>query len=227
MKIDVYKKNSLNYKAILIKIFIITAVIVFDMLTKSYFQNLYKTNGEFEISAVPNIFSFVYVQNTGAAFSIFSNSTTFLIVLTTIFIFVIIFADYYANSLNGWFVAGSSMIIAGAIGNLVDRMIFGYVRDFIKLDFMNFPIFNVADMFLTIGAILYAIYIIFYLSKEKQAFKFFVNSNSNNNIKIENSNVVENVEKNDTEKDLNKNVKSSNNEEVEMENNKNNKNKKE
>ncbi len=227
MKIDVYKKNSLNYKAILIKIFIITAVIVFDMLTKSYFQNLYKTNDEFEISAVPNIFSFVYVQNTGAAFSIFSNSTTFLIVLTTIFILVIIFADYYANSLNGWFVAGSSMIIAGAIGNLVDRMIFGYVRDFIKLDFMNFPIFNVADMFLTIGAILYAIYIIFYLSKEKQAFKFFVNSNSNNNIKIENSNVVENVEKNDTEKDLNKNVKSSNNEEVEMENNKNNKNKKE
>lgn len=227
MKIDVYKKNSLNYKAILIKIFIITAVIVFDMLTKSYFQNLYKTNGEFEISAVPNIFSFVYVQNTGAAFSIFSNSTTFLIVLTTIFILVIIFADYYANSLNGWFVAGSSMIIAGAIGNLVDRMIFGYVRDFIKLDFMNFPIFNVADMFLTIGAILYAIYIIFYLSKEKQAFKFFVNSNRNNNIKIENSNVIENVEINDTEKDLNKNSKSSNNEEVEMENNKNNKNKKE
>jgi signal peptidase II len=59
-------------------------------------------------------------------------------------------------------------MLSGAIGNLIDRALYGYVRDFIKLDFINFPIFNVADMALTIGAVVFSVYILFIYDTKKK-----------------------------------------------------------
>ena len=76
------------------------------------------------------------------------------------------FIDFYYKSENGWYIAGFSLIVGGALGNFIDRICLGGVRDFIELKFIEFPIFNFADVFLTCGVICYLVYLIFYEFKK-------------------------------------------------------------
>lgn len=100
------------------------------------------------------IFRLIYVENTGAAFSILQDSTTFLIVVSFIILFMgfLIVARNIENiPFKDFFFL--SILSAGILGNLAERLILGHVRDFIKLTFINFPIFNIADIYINIGVI--------------------------------------------------------------------------
>ncbi|MDY4761394.1 signal peptidase II [Streptococcus thoraltensis] len=99
------------------------------------------------------VFSLTYLQNRGAAFSILQDQKWFFTIVTFIVVGV---AAHYANKMikgSLWFLTGLLLIIAGGLGNFIDRVRLGYVVDMVHLDFMNFAIFNVADSYLTVGVI--------------------------------------------------------------------------
>ena len=144
-----------------IKVLAIIFMVVIDLLTKIYFENYFMSGGE-DIILIKNVLGFTYTFNTGAAFGILGKNTVLLIIFTVFFLAIFWFVDFYYKSNNGWYIAGFSLIVGGAIGNFVDRIFLGGVRDFIQLKFIDFPIFNFADIFLTVGVICYIIYLIFY-----------------------------------------------------------------
>ncbi len=111
-------------------------LIIIDFLSKLYFinKNIY----------IFKYFSLTYLKNTGVAFGLFKGNNFIFIILSLIIIFIIIYF-YKDKSLR----LGLDLILAGAIGNLISRIIYGYVIDFI--DFKIWPVFNLADIFIVIG----------------------------------------------------------------------------
>lgn len=108
-----------------------------------------------------NFFDLIFVQNTGAAFSIFENSTVFLIVfsvaaLILILIYVLKNVSKYSVFASLW----TAMLVAGISCNLYERIAFGYVRDFIKLNFVEFPVFNISDIFINLSVLALVVIII-------------------------------------------------------------------
>ena len=113
--------------------------------------------------AIPGLFHLTYVQNTGAAFSAFQGAQ-WLFALIFAGLTVAILYEYFKKRLpftnfERWLIAA---IYGGGVGNMIDRVRFGYVVDMIDLDFMNFAVFNVADCFITCGCILLIAHLIFF-----------------------------------------------------------------
>ena len=102
---------------------------------------------------IPKILSLTYLRNTGAAFSILENQQWLFAVITLVVIGAAIW--YLSKHIKDsvWLLSALSLIIAGGIGNFIDRMRQGFVVDMFQLDFINFAIFNVADSYLTIGVL--------------------------------------------------------------------------
>lgn len=107
-----------------------------------------------EIVFINNFFSFEYIQNTGAAFGLFSGNIILLIGITLLLVGYLIF-DTYKNINKKFNVIFNVLIISGALGNLIDRLFRGYVVDFISFILFNnqMPVFNIADIFVTFGVI--------------------------------------------------------------------------
>lgn len=107
------------------------------------------------ITVIPNFFSLVFVTNTGAAWSIMQGNTLFLAILGIIAIFSLIFVMPTIKE-SIWKSISFTMLYAGIIGNLLDRAIFHYVKDFLKFTIFGYeyPVFNFADIFIVVGAIL-------------------------------------------------------------------------
>ena len=115
------------------------------------------------VDAIPGLFHLTYVRNTGAAFSAFSGMQ-WLFALIFVALTVAIFYEYFKKPLpfttaERWLIAA---IYGGGVGNMIDRLRFGYVVDMIEVDFMNFAVFNVADCFITCGSILLMLHLIFF-----------------------------------------------------------------
>lgn len=120
------------------------------------------------IEAVPGLFNLIYVKNTGAAFSILSGKTIFLsFVSIAVCIFVICYLIKNKPK-NKLFLISLGMILGGAAGNMIDRVFRHFVVDYIELIFIKFPVFNLADIGITVGAVLLMIYVIFFDSGEKK-----------------------------------------------------------
>lgn len=119
------------------------------------------------VEAIPGLFHLTHIHNTGAAFSILSGQRTFFLIITALFLFIVIFCAV-KKILSKPYLLILAVITGGAIGNLIDRMLYGYVVDMIAVDFMNFAIFNVADIFVTCGAIVLAIYTLFFDREPKK-----------------------------------------------------------
>ncbi|WP_324254761.1 MULTISPECIES: signal peptidase II [unclassified Enterococcus] len=117
---------------------------------------------------ISGFISFTYVRNTGGAWSILAGKMTFFYIITVIVAGVILYLLF--KNINGskWFTFGLSLVLAGALGNFIDRLRLGYVVDMIQTDFMKFPIFNVADMSLVIGVGCIFIYLILDERAEKR-----------------------------------------------------------
>jgi len=119
-----------------------------------YFSNLisYKLLNGLEFTSP--LFNLVLTKNTGAAFSIMQNSTAFLIALSLIgFLAILYFVIKDLKTLRMKEILFISFLMAGILGNLYERAFLGYVRDFFELAFVNFPIFNISDIFINIGVI--------------------------------------------------------------------------
>ena len=96
----------------------------------------------------------IFVQNTGAAFSILEDYKVFLIIFSIGAIYIIVrYLHSYLDKFSTIAVFWSSMLVAGIGCNLYERIAFGYVRDFFKLNFIDFPVFNISDMFINIGVL--------------------------------------------------------------------------
>lgn len=137
-------------------IFLSLLIIALDQLSKVLITSSFPLYDEKVI--IPRILSFTYVENKGAAFGMLSGARAFFIVFT---ILVLIGAVYYIIKMKPRSVlekTALSFIAGGAIGNFIDRLFLGYVRDFIMTTFIDFPVFNVADCFVCIGAGLYILY---------------------------------------------------------------------
>lgn len=119
-------------------------------------------------SFIPKILSLTYLRNTGAAFSILENQQWLFAVITLVVIGAAIW--YLSKHIKGsiWLLSSLSLIIAGGIGNFIDRMRQGFVVDMFQLDFINFAIFNVADSYLTIGVM---VLVVMMLKEEDNASK--------------------------------------------------------
>lgn len=129
-----------------------------DQWTK-HLAVLYLSDGSVA-KAVPGVFDFLYVENRGAAFGMLQDTRWFLVAITVALIAALV-VFVLKNKSKSWLLFGAvALIVAGGIGNLIDRVWHGYVVDFIHLLFMDFPCFNVADMCVCIGAVLLAIYIL-------------------------------------------------------------------
>ena len=110
------------------------------------------------------LFRLDFVKNYGAAFNLFSGSRTFLSLISILFSIILIYIILRINSSNIVELYAYSLILGGSVGNGIDRIFNGFVIDFINLNFINFPVFNVADLSINIGFIL-LIYCIFINSK--------------------------------------------------------------
>jgi signal peptidase II len=153
----------------MLQIIIIVLVVAADLLTKYLLTPLMQAQLGGSLEIIPNVLHFTYVENTGASFGIFQNSVVFFIIVTGIVLAAGITFMIRSRKTHSTFLKVSlSLVIGGAFGNFYDRIVFGFVRDFIDFKFLSFWnwIFNIADAALVIGAILLGIYVLF-IYKEK------------------------------------------------------------
>ncbi len=144
---------------------IIAILIAIDFITKQlatiYLQPVGRT------SFLPGL-ELVYVLNEGVAFSMFSGSWLMVVALPMITVIVLIFLLFKGKLGGGFFDICFLMIISGGLGNLIDRILYGHVVDFFNFTFVNFAVFNVADCYITIGVVLYAIHMVLTELKSKK-----------------------------------------------------------
>lgn len=105
---------------------------------------------------IDNFLNITYVRNTGAAWSILDDNTWIVTVISLLIIIGIIYYVYRNRVSKKILKIGYGLILGGAIGNFIDRIVYGYVIDFIDIDIFgwNYPIFNLADVFIVVGVIL-------------------------------------------------------------------------
>ncbi len=125
-------------------------IILIDQLTKY----LMFYNHKIFINKGFLLFRLDFVKNYGAAFNIFSGSRTFLSFISIFFSIYLIFLILRKNTLNSLDLYSYSFILGGTMGNGIDRIFKGFVIDFINLNFINFPVFNIADISINIGFII-------------------------------------------------------------------------
>lgn len=118
---------------------------------------------------IQNVFHLTYCENTGAAFSMLSGARIFFIVITAVFIALLIWLIYSGRVQNIGAAYTMAIISAGGIGNLIDRVLNGYVVDMFDFRLINFAIFNVADIAVTCGAVAF---LIIYIVKKGNVIKW-------------------------------------------------------
>lgn len=124
------------------------------------------------MSFIDGFIGWQYVRNTGAAFGSFSNNTALLSVFTGVVIAAGLILILTGKIKSKFLQVCAVMIIAGGIGNLIDRIMLGYVIDYIEVQFVNFAVFNFADILVTCGSFMYIGYTVYDLyreSKQKKA----------------------------------------------------------
>ena len=146
----------------LISILIILVCVGIDQLTKLLAINNLRDLAD-EIPVINKVFGLYYVENKGISFSMLSSKMALIIIITSIIMLILIYVMIRTPKTK-YFMPFSivlSVIVGGAAGNMIDRIFRGFVIDFIMLDFINFPIFNVADIFVCVGLFMLVILIIF------------------------------------------------------------------
>ncbi|MDE6406267.1 MAG: signal peptidase II [Lachnospiraceae bacterium] len=158
---------KIQRRPLFLSIFVICSLLLADQYTKWLAISHLKGQAPFVI--ISRVLEFSYLENTGAAFSSFMGRQTFLIVLTTLVI-VLLLWKYFMLPDGGRFVPMRLcmlLIISGAVGNLIDRVRNHYVVDFIYFVPINFPKFNVADIYITVGVAVLAVLLFFYYTDEE------------------------------------------------------------
>ena len=192
--------KSLRNK-IIVLVVLSVAILALDLITKYVICGMFAENEG--ITAIPYLFNIIVVHNEGAAWGILSGNQIGLIILS-ILLFAFLVWYFVKEKKKSWLlVVSMAFIYGGCVGNLFDRIVFGYVRDFIQFAFwQSFPIFNFADVFLTVGVILFAIYLIIFLVKKEKSEDEIVNA-STGEVTIEKYEDEEKTQKNAEKTDKN------------------------
>lgn len=163
-------KKKLSYqKQTVIFIVIMAGIVAFDQAVKYWSSNVLAAAPGQTMQLIPGFMHLRYWENTGAAFSMFSNATWVLAVLSAVMACVVIWLLFKFRRIDSWlFKLALCFIAGGAIGNLIDRFFLGYVVDMLEFSFVNFAIFNVADSFVCVGAVMLAVFIIWFWDKHKK-----------------------------------------------------------
>ena len=114
------------------------------------------------VTLIEGFFSFTHIQNRGAAWGMFSEHRWVFLAATAIAIIVLPIVLYRFRKLHVLFGTSMSLIIGGAVGNMIDRLFLGYVVDFLEFTFIDFPVFNIADICIVVGTFMMAAYILFF-----------------------------------------------------------------
>ena len=148
----------------LISTVIAVVLIAIDQIVKNWAEEVL-TKGE--IAVIEDVLYFKYAENTGVAFSMFSDSRWMLIGVTSVMLIVVL-AFFLSGKVTDKLEQFSlALILAGGVGNLIDRISLGYVIDFIDVRIINFAIFNIADICICVGAFLLCVAV--YISDKKEA----------------------------------------------------------
>ena len=126
---------------------------IFIVLIDQFTKYLMFYNKKLFINKDFILFKLDFVKNYGAAFNIFSGSRIFLSLISILFSIILIYLIFRKNTLNSFDLYSYSFILGGTIGNGIDRIYKGFVVDFINLNIINFPVFNIADISINIGFI--------------------------------------------------------------------------
>lgn len=144
----------------------IIMIIAFDQITKYIAKStLYPDK---VIHFIDGFLEFRYAENTGVAFSMFSGGRWVFIILTSAVAIGMLVYMFTRAQKNLWLYWSLGVIVAGAIGNLIDRIFLGYVIDFINPTFVRFAVFNIADCAVTLGTVSLVAYLIFDIFKKEK-----------------------------------------------------------
>ena len=146
-------KKYLNY---IIYFIIVFSTFFLDQLTKIIVEN--NINLGSSVSVLGNFFKFTYIHNDGAAFGILSGELLYLIIFSILVIFFILY-QFVCYKDSKFICSSFAMLLGGLLGNLLDRLQYGYVRDFIDFTIFKYeaPIFNVSDIFIVISILMITI----------------------------------------------------------------------
>lgn len=140
---------------------IFAVLVAADQVTKVLAADMLKTVGS-SAEFIPGFIRFEYCENTGMAWSLLSDKTFLLTIVSAAMVAILVyFLVRFYKPMPNLIKVAIVIICAGAVGNLIDRIAFNYVRDFIAFDFVDFPVFNIADSCVTIGVIILAVGLIF------------------------------------------------------------------
>lgn len=167
--------------------------ILIDLLSKIF------TDGKYGINILGEFLKFNSTHNYGAAYGIFSGQGIGLVIVTSIVLVVILIYNYFKKNKTILYSISAGLIIGGAIGNLIDRIFLGYVRDFIKFSIFEFTC-NIADICLTFGVILFVIYLIFF---DEMLFRKNKAKNAQNKQENSNNEEKQSIQENNTKQQEN------------------------
>lgn len=163
-----YKTNKKLWLYFAVELLLSGIYLAFDLLTKEFIYGTIKRTGN-DMVIWDGVVRFTAVENTGGSFGAFSGNVGILAAISIIASVALIFVIFITlPERNGWLRASFLLMLAGGIGNLVDRLAFGFVRDFFYFELIDFAVFNFADSGLVIGSILLIIYVLFYYDKKKK-----------------------------------------------------------
>ena len=151
----------------MLDILVIVLLVGLDQLVKYLVRVHIPLGGHLDF--IPHVLGLSHLRNTGAAFSMLTGARWFFVAVTLAVVaglFWVLLTRRIRHPLGRWMLV---LVTAGAIGNLIDRAAFGYVVDMFETLFMNFPIFNVADIYVVVGGIGFALYYIFLHDRWKAA----------------------------------------------------------
>ena len=134
-------------------------LIIGDQLVKLWIVNNFSLHDGMQF--INGIVSLLYVRNTGAAWGMFEGKMFFFYAITAVAVGTLLYLMFKEKGKSKLLLTAYAFILAGAVGNFIDRIRLGYVVDMFKFEFIDFPIFNVADICLTFGVIFLFYYIIF------------------------------------------------------------------
>lgn len=163
-----YKQNKL---ILLLDLILIILLVFADQFCKYLAIIKLKENKPFII--MDEVFELHYLENKGAAFGLLQNQKWFFVIVGIIFVIIAFIALTYIPTMKKYTALRTCILLiaTGAIGNAIDRIRFNYVVDFLYFKYINFPIFNVADIYVTVGTILLILLILFYYKDSDLNFK--------------------------------------------------------
>lgn len=153
-------------KKYVIAILFILAGVIFDQWTK--YLAIIHLKDQNPLILIKGVFQLTYLENRGAAFGMFQNQRIFFFISAVVILGLVIWF-YLRVPMNRHFLPlriCAVMVASGAVGNLIDRLRLNYVVDFFYFELIDFPVFNVADIFVTVSTFLLAIMILFYYKEE-------------------------------------------------------------